>query len=96
MTDESKRWYARRVTVACENGLHARPTMKIVDRAGGYDGKVRVYHGSKGANAKSSMEMMLLEAVKGSQVEVRIEIGPGSEATMSDILQVVENGVIRL
>ena len=68
---------ARTVTVVNPQGLHARPVMRFVDLASQFQSQVRVKKGNCVVDGKNPMEMMLLEASQGSQMELMAD---GSDA----------------
>jgi phosphocarrier protein HPr len=51
-------------------GLHARPAMDFATAAGNYNSEVRVRANDEDADGKSVMDLMLLAATKGTQIEV--------------------------
>lgn len=69
------KWYLTNVVVAGPNGLHARPIVKILDSVRGYEGGVFLTNLNNGrrCDARNPMSLMLLDAVKGNEVEIRIE-----------------------
>lgn len=61
------------MTVRNPEGLHARPVMRFVDLAGTFESKVSVRNVSNSGSpidGKSAMEMMLLEAVQGAELQI--------------------------
>ncbi|MEM9560365.1 MAG: HPr family phosphocarrier protein, partial [Planctomycetota bacterium] len=54
-------------------GLHARPAMAFVDTASGYTSSVRIHRGDEHVDGKSIMEIMLLAATQGTEIEVIVE-----------------------
>lgn len=63
----------REVTVPNKEGLHARPVMSFVDLALKFKSAVTVANKSRGqetVDGKSAMQVMLLEATKGSVLEI--------------------------
>ena len=66
----------REVSVVNSEGFHARPVMKFVDKASSFDARILVTNTSRGDEAldgKSAMELMLLDAPKGSRIRVQAE-----------------------
>ena len=51
-------------------GLHARPAMSFVDTANGFDCDVRVRKGDQVVDGKSIMQMMMLAATQGTQLNI--------------------------
>ncbi len=75
----------REVTVPNTAGLHARPVMCFVDLASRYKSDVSVTNVSRGrekVDGKSAMQMMLLEATRGSVLRI--------EACGEDACEVVD------
>ncbi|MBX3396239.1 MAG: HPr family phosphocarrier protein [Phycisphaerae bacterium] len=63
----------RVVVISNVQGLHARPAMRFVDTASRFQSSVRVLKDSLAVDGKSPMEMMLLEAVKGTKLTLVAE-----------------------
>jgi phosphocarrier protein FPr/phosphocarrier protein len=61
----------RRVRVALEHGIHARPAAQIVNALKGMGGQVSLAAHGRGANARSTVALMTLGVRKGDEVEVR-------------------------
>ncbi len=60
----------REVTIQNRQGLHARPVMQFVDVASQFSSTVAVMKGELQVDAKSPMEMMLLEATCGTKLRL--------------------------
>ena len=65
----------REVIIVNRLGMHARPAMQFVETASGFHSRVTVRKGTKKVNGKSIMEMMLLEAMPGTVLEVEAKGG---------------------
>lgn len=65
-------------TVVNKLGLHARPAMTFVDVAMTFQSSVSVRKGDTEVDGKSIMQMMMLAASKGSDLEITAE---GADAT---------------
>ncbi|MFZ1870289.1 MAG: phosphoenolpyruvate--protein phosphotransferase [Steroidobacteraceae bacterium] len=61
----------RRVRVALEHGIHARPAAQIVSALKGLAGQVNLAAHGRSANARSTVALMKLGVRKGDEVEVR-------------------------
>jgi phosphotransferase system HPr (HPr) family protein len=72
----------RKVTIPNPQGLHARPVMQFLDVASRFESKIRVRKGKRAVDGRNPMEMMLLEAHQGSELEI--------EADGSDAAEVLE------
>jgi phosphocarrier protein HPr len=82
---------ARIVTVVNPQGLHARPVMRFVDLANQFAAQVRVKKGNCVVDGKNPMEMMLLEASQGSQMELLAE-GPDANQAVDALAALVAQG----
>lgn len=72
------------VTVLNRLGLHARPAMLLVEQAARRACDVRLRKGDQEVDGKSIMQVMMLAATKGSQIEI-IATGDGAQQTVDDI-----------
>ncbi|MFI4898173.1 MAG: HPr family phosphocarrier protein [Phycisphaerales bacterium JB059] len=75
-----------KVTIVNRLGLHARPAMAFVDTASKYASSVRVRKGKEEVDGKSIMEIMMLAATKGTELEIVLEgedAGPCAEELTS-------------
>ncbi|MFI4892716.1 MAG: HPr family phosphocarrier protein [Phycisphaerales bacterium JB058] len=61
------------VTIVNRLGLHARPAMTFVDAAQAYKCSVKVQKGDFAVDGKSIMEVMMLAATKGTELDVICE-----------------------
>lgn len=63
-------------------GMHARPAMSFVDAASGYTSTITVRRvdGVEEVDGKSIMQVMMLAATKGTELEVVAEGDDASEA----------------
>jgi multiphosphoryl transfer protein len=69
--DEIAGGEVRRVRVALEHGIHARPAAQIVSALKPLGGEVELVAHGRTANARSTVALMKLGVRKGDQVEVR-------------------------
>ena len=67
------------VKIVNRYGLHARPAMSFVDTAAGFTSRVQVKKGSQSVDGKSIMQMMMLAATQGTQLEIEAQ-GPDAAA----------------
>ena len=72
-------------------GLHARPAMAFVDAASGFpcDVRVRRADGDEVVDGKSIMQMLLLAATQGTELEITCE-GEGAASALAALVQLVE------
>ncbi len=79
------------VTIVNELGLHARPATALADIAAKYTASVRVRKGDDDVDGKSIMEIMMLAATKGTQLELVCE-GEDAKACAEDLKALVARG----
>jgi len=80
-----------RVTVVNRLGLHARPAMSFVDLASTFQSGITVVKGDTSVDGKSIMQMMMLAASQGSELEVLAE-GPDAGAACRALAKLVGDG----
>lgn len=83
-----------KVTIVNRLGLHARPAMSFVDLAGTFASQIAVCRtepGSHPVDGKSIMQMMMLAATKGTQLEIAAT-GPDAEQACAALKRLVESG----
>ncbi len=81
----------RMVTVPNAQGFHARPVMRFVDTAGQFQAEIRVRKGRQIVDGKNPMDMMLLEATQGTQLEISAE-GLDAAFAVDALVKLVESG----
>ena len=59
-----------RVTIQNRLGLHARPAMSFVDTASGFGAEIRVRKGQQEVDGKSIMQLMMLAATQGTELDI--------------------------
>ena len=72
-------------------GLHARPAMVFVDVANTHEASVIVRRGTQEVDGKSIMQMMMLAATKGTELEI-IADGSDANAAVQALKELVESG----
>ena len=72
-------------------GLHARPAMALVDLAGAYTAAVTIRKGTHEVDGKSIMQVMMLAATQGTELEIICE-GVDADAAAKAIKQLVDSG----
>lgn len=78
-------------TVVNKLGLHARPAMTFVDVAMTFQSAVLVKKGDTEVDGKSIMQMMMLAASKGSELEIVAE-GPDAAKASEALKKLVDSG----
>jgi phosphocarrier protein len=79
------------VTIVNKLGLHARPAMAFAETAARYGCAVRVRRGDQKIDGKSVMEIMLLAATEGTELEIKAE-GDDAERCVSELRELVSRG----
>jgi phosphotransferase system HPr (HPr) family protein len=74
------------VVIVNKLGLHARPAMAFAETAGKY-----IARGSQSIDGKSVMEIMLLAATAGTQLEITAS-GADAEHCVAELRELVERG----
>jgi len=80
-----------RVKVVNRLGLHARPAMAFVDLAATFASAVWVVKGDTRVDGKSIMQMMMLAASQGSELDVIAE-GADAARACEALSKLVANG----
>lgn len=71
---------AATVTIQNELGLHARPAMNFVDAAVGCVSAIFIRKGDQQVDGKSIMQVLILAATKGTEIEIIAEGDDADEA----------------
>jgi phosphocarrier protein len=80
-----------KVTIVNRLGLHARPAMTFVDLASTFPCDVKVRKADTEVDGKSIMQMMMLAASKGSELEITCT-GAKAEEAGAALRGLVEGG----
>lgn len=78
----------REVTIVNHHGMHMRPAMQIVEVSNRFGSDVRIHKGEHAVNAKSIMEVMTLEAPKGTVLTLQAD-GDDAEAALEALAELV-------
>ena len=80
------------VTIANKLGLHARPAMMFVETASKYDSTITVRRADseETVDGKSIMQMMMLAATKGTEIEICADGSDGQNA-IDELVKLVES-----
>jgi phosphocarrier protein HPr len=68
------------VTIENRLGLHARPAMSFVDTASGFSSDIRIQKGEQSVDGKSIMQLMMLAATQGTQLQITAQGPDANEA----------------
>lgn len=80
-----------RVTIVNRKGLHARASAKVAKLAAEYDAKVIVRHEGEAADARSIMDLLMLVAHTGCEIELTGN-GPQAREAVDAITALVADG----
>ena len=78
------------VTIINKLGLHARPAMAFVDVANQFKSGIKVWKGDQCVDGKSIMQMMMLAAVAGTQLNIVAE-GDDAQAALTALEGIVQD-----
>jgi phosphocarrier protein HPr len=81
----------RSVTICNLRGLHARAAAKFVETARDFESSIHVSREGETVNADSIMELLMLAASKGSQIEI-LTSGVDAELAADALVKLVESG----
>ena len=76
------------VTIRNRMGLHARPAVVFVEVANKYNATVTVRNGEQAVDGKSIMQIMMLAAVQGTELEL-VTDGPDAEKLLAELTDLV-------
>ncbi len=77
------------VTISNRLGLHARPAMSFVDTASTFSATIRVHKGEQIVDGKSIMQLMMLAATQGTELEISAE-GDDADNAIQALTTLVE------
>ena len=89
--DHAPKTIERVVEIVNQQGLHARPVMKFADLAKEYSASVTVHKDGEKVDGKSAMELILLEAPKGTQLHITAT-GSDAEEMVEALARLVADG----
>jgi phosphocarrier protein HPr len=81
----------RRVEIVNRKGLHARASAKLQKIACGFSSRLIVHHQGEAANARSIMDLLMLGAGKGSEIELEA-VGEDADACVTAASSLIANG----
>ncbi len=83
---------SRKVTIKNKLGLHARPAMMFVETASKYQAEVSVCRTdqSEPVDGRSIMQMMMLAATQGTQLEISAT-GEDAEDAVEALIELVKS-----
>ncbi len=84
---------SKKIEVTNEMGLHARPAMQFVDAANQFESQITVFREGDDpieADGKSVMQMIILEAVKGTPLRIEA-VGNDAETAVKTLAELFES-----
>ncbi|MBZ0173197.1 MAG: HPr family phosphocarrier protein [Phycisphaerales bacterium] len=79
------------VKIVNKLGLHARPAMSFAETAGRYKAAVTLRRGDQTIDGKSVMEIMLLAATLGTEIQIEAR-GADADGCIAELRALVERG----
>lgn len=79
------------VTIVNRKGLHARASAKLSKLANEYESRVVVSHEGQEADARSIMDLLMLVAAQGCEVELAAK-GPDAAEAVTAIASLIADG----
>ncbi|MFO0996870.1 MAG: HPr family phosphocarrier protein [Alphaproteobacteria bacterium] len=86
---EPARALVQRVTIVNRRGLHARAAARFVETAHKFDAEVHVRKGITEVSGRSVMDLMMLAASTGVEIEIKAQ-GREAEQAMAALVRLVE------
>ncbi len=81
----------QRVTINNEKGLHARASAKLAKLAGTFEARLEVHHDGMSANACSIMDLLMLTAHLGCEIEIN-GVGVDADEAVTALSSLVASG----
>lgn len=79
-----------KVTITNKLGLHARPAMAFADTASQFQADIAVLKGGTKYDGKSIMNLMMLAATQGTELEIEAA-GGDADGALAALQQLVES-----
>jgi phosphocarrier protein len=81
----------KKVTVRAKNGLHMRVAGRIIDKSNNSLSKIVIRKGQSSADARSIIDLLMLAATEGSEIEIVVD-GGDEDKTLREIEAVLIDG----
>ncbi|MGA2506596.1 MAG: HPr family phosphocarrier protein [Chitinispirillaceae bacterium] len=81
----------KKVTVRTKNGLHMRVAGRIIDKSNNSLSKIVIRKGQSSADARSIIDLLMLAATEGSEIEIVVD-GGDEEKTLREVEAVLIDG----
>ncbi|MAN45776.1 MAG: HPr family phosphocarrier protein [Alphaproteobacteria bacterium] len=82
---------SQRAMIVNRKGLHARASAKLSRLAGEFNSRIIVTHEGETADARSIMDLMMLVAHMGCEVDIRAE-GPDAAEAVTAVASLIADG----
>lgn len=79
-----------KITIINKLGLHARASMKLMNLASRYQSKVNIEYHNQNVDAKDILEIMVLAASQGAEIDI-ITDGPDETEAMEKIAELIND-----
>jgi phosphotransferase system HPr (HPr) family protein len=83
--------HKKKVVVHNEHGIHARVALRVVEKSKAFESKITLCKGCSKANGCSVLDMLLLCAEKGSEIEL-VASGGDEEKAIDAISEIFADG----
>ena len=85
--------YTRKTTIINKTGIHARPASDFVKLAETFSSDITIKNLSNGSdgNAKSIINVLLMELIKGCEIELSAE-GDDEQLAVDKLIELVDSG----
>ena len=80
----------RPITIINKLGLHARATNKLVTTASRFDSKITLKAKGREVDARNIMQVMMLAASKGTEVELTAD-GPDEQEAIDALVALIDD-----
>ena len=75
---------SRTIEVTNKQGIHTRPSTLVAKKASEFEADIHISRGERKADAKSVMQVVMLAATRGTELEVTAS-GPDAEVALEVI-----------
>lgn len=82
---------SKKIIVQNEHGMHARVALRVLEKSKGLGSEITLCKGCVKANGCSILEMLLLGAEKGSEIELIVN-GGDEEKSIKAISEIFSDG----
>lgn len=80
----------KKLTIINKLGIHARAAVKLVNTASRFSSKITIRYNGREVDAKSVMNVMVLAASRGTEIEI-ITDGEDEDAALKALVDLINN-----